>query len=165
MSKLLRYYKQGQVYFVTTVTYGRAPILIDNFSLLWESVEQVRADTGFELNAWVVMPDHLHLLIDPQESDLPHIMKRVKLLFSSKYRKRHNLYRATIWQRRFWDHIIRDEEDWRRHVDYIHYNPVKHEHVETPQGWKHSSMKEYLEMYSEDWGVNKELRFDETYGE
>ena len=59
-----------------------------------------------------------------------------------------------IWQRRFWEHVIRNEEDWRRHVDYIHYNPVKHGYAMCPSDWQYSSFSRAVERgwYSQDWG-------------
>jgi putative transposase len=60
-----------------------------------------------------------------------------------------------VWQRRFWEHMIRDEEDWRRHVDYIHYNPVRHGYVRRPVDWIHGSFRRAVMMgwYGEDWGA------------
>ncbi|MDP2728820.1 MAG: transposase, partial [Dehalococcoidia bacterium] len=59
-----------------------------------------------------------------------------------------------IWQRRFWEHVIRDQTDFNRHCDYIHYNPVKHGLVNSPLEWKHSSFRKFVEkgLYRQDWG-------------
>ena len=74
--------------------------------------------------------------------------------FSASYLKRLGLKSGRVWQNRFWDHIVRDEKDWNSHVDYIHYNPVKHGHVLTPFEWKNSSIHEFYRLgkYERDWG-------------
>lgn len=68
-----------------------------------------------------------------------------------------------LWQDRYWDHIIRDQEDLNKHIDYIHYNPVKHGYSNSPFDWDLSSIKEF--DYQEDWGVNKDIYFEEDFGE
>ena len=126
MSKLLRHYAHGQVYFIAATTHQRKRILVDHFDLFWEALKQTQQRTPFDLIAWVVMPDHFHILISPAEGDLSNIMRRIKLAFASRYLKHRGLRTGKTWQSRFWDHIIRDENDWKHHMDYIHYNPVKH---------------------------------------
>jgi putative transposase len=75
--------------------------------------------------------------------------------FAALYRKRANLRSARVWQNRFWDHIIRDMDDRNRHLDYIHYNPVKHGHVSSPFEWEYSSIHDFRKQgfYASDWGV------------
>jgi len=75
--------------------------------------------------AWAILPDHFHVIIDSPDGDTPKIVQRVKLSFSLQW-QRLSGRNGPIWQHRYWDHIIRSEEDMKRHVDYIHYNPVKH---------------------------------------
>jgi len=167
MSKLLRYYHPGQVYFVTTVTHKRARILSDNAGLLWRAIEKVKDETDFQIMAWVIMPDHFHFIIDPKDQNLSNIMRRIKLSFAHAYRPNASLYRGQIWQRRFWDHIIRNEKDLNNHTDYIHYNPVKHGLTKNPFDWQYSSIQQYLEngYYSLDWGVIDHAEIDADYGE
>jgi len=165
MSKLLRYYAKGNIYFVTSVTNNREPFLEDNYSILVDIFKEISIKLEFELIAYVVMPDHFHLLIDPKENDLSDIIKRIKIKFAYQYRKKNNLYRKTVWQKRFWDHIIRDQEDLNKHIDYIHYNPIKHLKIKSPFDWAFSSIHNYKEYYLDDWGVNDELLFDGDFGE
>jgi len=70
-----------------------------------------------------------------------------------------------IWQRRYWEHLLRDEDDFRRHMDYVHYNPVKHGHATTVGEWPHSTFHHYVSrgVYSRDWGGSaaEEGRFGE----
>ncbi len=167
MSKLLRYYSPGQVYFITVVTYRRVPLLVEHFDILMEGVRRTQDRVPFEMGAWVVLPDHFHMIVDPKDSDLSGIVRRLKLSFANRYRSRQRMDRGTIWQRRFWDHIIRDQEDMNRHVDYIHYNPVKHGLITDPFKWRYSSLDEYHRSgyYARDWGVNEQLSVDGEFGE
>ncbi len=167
MSKLIRHYSPGQIYFITSVTHDRHRILVENSDIFWEAVEKVKKDIYFELSAWVIMPDHFHIIIDPLESDLSSIIKRIKLSFAYQFRNSQNMYRGKVWQSRFWDHIIRDENDLNRHLDYIHFNPVKHGLVINPYEWEHSSIHAYLKrgQYESDWGTRKAPIFEGDFGE
>jgi putative transposase len=87
-------------------------------------------------------------------------MQSIKLRFTHRYKKAHNIRgNVTIWQRRFWDHIIRDQNDHNLHLDYIHYNPVKHGYAAKPADYLWSSFGSYLEqgIYQSDWGCNGDL--------
>ncbi len=117
----------------------------------------------FAIDAIVVLPDHLHTLwrLPDGEQDFSTRWMVIKRQFSaglpagpvnaSKRSKREK----GVWQRRFWEHCIRDEEDWRRHLDYIHYNPVKHGYVATPREWPYSSFRQAVAKgwYAEHWAA------------
>jgi putative transposase len=93
------------------------------------------------------------------------MMHNFKITYSRYYR---NMFGSgRIWQNRFWDHIIRDELDLNRHIDYIHYNPVKHDLESNPFLYQQSSLKDYFKngYYSSDWGVKDEIKFDGDFGE
>ena len=167
MTNIRRHWQFQSPCFMTHVTYDRKPILIDNVNLWYESLKFVESLRQFELIAWVILPDHLHLLIDVGPTDLSYLMKRIKMKFSGLYRSRFGLDSGRIWQYRFWDHMIRDEDDYRNHVDYIHYNPVKHGFAIRPDEWEHSSFKGYFERgnYGSDWGVKEPEGLDGAYGE
>jgi putative transposase len=104
------------------------------------------------MDAVVVLPDHLHCLwrLPERDSDFSTRWRLIKHFFSSGQKQN-----TPIWQRRFWEHTIRDEEDWGRHVDYIHYNPVKHDLVSSPSEWEFSSFSRAVERgwYSAGWGA------------
>jgi len=87
MSNLRRYYENGYTYFVTCVTYARMPVLIEYENELWEAFNFVKNQISFELKAWVIIPDHFHLIIRPFESNLSEIMKRIKLKFAADLAK------------------------------------------------------------------------------
>jgi len=73
----------------------------------------------------------------------------------------------TVWQRRFWEHEIRDEQDFINHANYIHYNPVKHRLVQSPKDWQYSSFDRYVRkgIYDLDWGSNQEIKFAPSIGQ
>ena len=167
MSKLLRYFNPGQTYFITAVTFRRRSLLVEHVDLLKEAVGRVKRRVGFEILAWVVLPDHTHVIIDPMENNLAGIVRRLKLSFANLYFDRQGTHGGTVWQRRYWDHIIRDRQDMNRHIDYIHYNPVKHGLVSDPFAWRHSSLDRYCAdgYYSRDWGVKERLTINGEFGE
>jgi len=112
------------------------------------------------MDAIVILPDHIHCIwqLPSGDADFSTRWRLIKRYFStgvdaalnSKGEKR-------IWQRRFWEHLIRDEDDWRKHMDYIHYNPVKHGYVSHPGLWPHGSFHRAVERgwYGSDWGKNE----------
>jgi putative transposase len=167
VSKLLRYYKEGQVYFITSVTRDRRPILVEHFGVFGEAIKRTRDRIPIDLIAWVVLPDHFHMIMSSASSDPSAIIRRLKLSFDNLCYRRKNISGGGLWQARFWDHIIRDDTDMNGHIDYIHYNPVKHGHVRSPFAWRHSSLAEYYEkgLYTEDWGVKEPLEFSGEFGE
>jgi len=138
--------------------------LIYNVGLLWEAIHATKHRKPFDLIAWVMLPDHLHLLIDPADQNVSDLLKSNKLSFARKFSLWHETSGVT-WQRGFWDHVIRDETDLRRHVDYIHLNPVKHGLVDKPFDYPHSSIMKFKDYYSDDWGTKGEEKFEGEFGE
>ena len=167
MSILKRHYSDGQTYFITNVTYRLRPILREDSGLLMAAIHRTQAKLRFDLLAYVVIPDHFHLLFYPGEDTPADILHRIKLSFGADYRKKHNLRGGRVWQSRFWDHVIRDERDLRRHIDYIHYNPVKHGLVNRPFDWAPSSIHNFMKegYYGLDWGVKEKLEFKGEFGD
>ncbi|MDP2178503.1 REP-associated tyrosine transposase [Methylicorpusculum sp.] len=145
-----RFYQAGARYFFTVVTENREPLLIENIERLRAAFRLCLTRYPFEIEAIVVLPDHLHTLWRLPEGDASFskrwmVIKRKfsaglpsRVVSDSKTKKREK----GVWQRRFWEHCIRDENDWRRHVDYIHFNPVKHGYVAEPQAWLYSSFND-----------------------
>lgn len=167
MSKLRRYYEKGHTYFVTCVTYERIPILVGNENELWRAFDFIKNQMSFELKAWVIIPNHFHLIIRPIEHNLSEIMKGIKLKFAGAYRSINGLKCGRVWQNRFWDHIIRDQRDMNSHIDYIHYNPVKHGLVKSPFDYKSTSIQKYMEegYYQADWGTREHVDIQGEFGE
>ena len=149
MAQYKRIFLAGYSYYLTIVTHGRNPILIDNIELLRESFRESKRYFKYRIDAIVVLPDHIHMIITPQVADeYPRIVKSIKYYFSkhckldeeleqsaSRYRRK---YRP-IWQKRFYEHSIRDEKDYFRCLEYIRNNPMKHQYVEHNERWKYSS--------------------------
>jgi putative transposase len=167
MTNIRRYFGREDICFLTHVTYNRLLLLIDNFDLWHAAVERTLAKCPFGMIAWVALPNHCHLMIDPQGQDVSTLMRRLKLSFSTSLRKRAGERSGRVWQYRFWDHIIRDDSDLRHHVDYIHYNPVKHRLVRSAKDWAYSSFSEWMRAgyYAPDWGANESQFENREYGE
>ena len=148
----------GGCYFFTVVTYRRQHILTDEPArrILREAIIKTRQHYPFVIDAWVLLPDHLHCIwiLPTGDNDFSTRWNVIKTLFSRQMKRLyHNpewmntsktKYReTTIWQRRFWEHCIRDQRDYVNHVDYIHYNPVKHNWVKQVRDWPYSSFHRY----------------------
>jgi len=159
--KYRRVYQPGARYFFTVVTENRRPLLIEHIDRLRDSFRLCVNRYPFEIEAMVVLPDHVHTLWRLPDGDVEFSMRWMVIkrhfstglsgcvVGSSKTKKREK----GIWQRRFWEHIIRSEEDWRHHVDYIHYNPVKHGYVLRPQDWEYGSFHQAVRKGWYDPGV------------
>ena len=115
----------------------------------------------------MILPDHFHMLFDAGEFNPSKIIQRIKMSFGATYRIKLRLKSGRVWQNRFWDHIIRDQDDLHNHINYIHYNPVKHGLVTKPSNWRYSSIHEYIEdgVYTRDWGAKEPDNLEGEFGE
>ncbi len=167
MSKLRRYFSGNEFVFLTVVTHKRQPILIDHVDLLHTAITTAGERLSFTLTAWVILPDHFHVIIEATSANPSDILQRIKLSFSAHLRKQMGLDSGRVWQHRFWDHHIRNQSDFSTHIDYIHYNPVRHGYCRKPLDWLYSSLHEYVAdgYYSKDWGNKKRIEFAEDFGE
>ncbi len=165
MSRPKHYDPDGRPCFITSVTYERKPLLVVHADLLNDVFYQFQKRAGCRLSAWVIMPDHFHIIIDIKENSMSSLVQRLKMSFGSSLRKKLGIHSGRIWQNGFWDHVIRDENDMRRHMDYLHYNPVKHGYVESPHDWPNSSIHVYPDDYPRDWGGFGFPDADGEYGE
>jgi len=154
-----RAYENGGCYFFTVITHGRKHLLTNENAVarLRLAFKQVMNKRPFEIDAIAVMPDHLHCLwsLPKNDHDFSKRWMLIKSFFSVGIPAASNARREkAVWQPRFWEHLIRDDEDWRRHMDYIHYNPVKHGYVKQPAAWEYSSFRKAVEqgLYEKDWG-------------
>ena len=166
MSKLLRYFAPGQYCFVTSVTADRRRLLDQHADLLARAVQRAHQKSRFSMLVWVVPPEHFHAVLYTPNGDTHRIVQQVKLSFSLRLRQASQID-GPVWQHRYWDHIIRSEEDMRRHIDYIHYNPVKHGFTDCPGRWLLTSFRRYLrsETYEPDWGAISDDFLTDTFGE
>jgi len=152
-----RYYEPNQIVFITQVVNNRTPVFKNphHLDLLIETLRNVKESHPFDMLAYVFLPDHFHLLIKPTgESNFSQIMHSLKYNFTSSYKKMIKFDRnLKFWQKRFWDHIIRNEKDLENHLHYIHYNPIKHGYADEMGKWKYSSFQEWQKRgaYPEDY--------------
>ena len=163
MSKLLRYFSENNIYFITVVTHQRQKLLLRNSLLFLRVFEKIKEKYNSNCIAWVVLPDHFHMIIEPGNYTPVEFIHDFKLSYGSFFRKENNISKGKLWQDRYWDHVIRNQEDKNRHIDYIHYNPVKHGYTFSPFNWKLTTICEF--KYQKDWGVNQVLKFEGEFGE
>jgi len=151
----------GGTYFFTLVTWHRQPLLTseERIELLRDAFRHVKARRPFTIDGIVILPDHLHciLRLPPGDADYSGRWREIKKRFSRTVDTRTNhRNERPVWQRRFYEHTIRDHEDWRRHMDYLHYNPVRHGLVRSAAEWPWSSFRRAVGRgwYPEDWGIS-----------
>ena len=177
MPEYHRSYLPGGSYFFTVVTYHRQPLLTGEIArnILHLAWEDVAMRYPFKTEAICLLPDHIHCLWTLPDGDQNYSLRwgEIKRIFTKGYKQKvevieiNNSSRlkrgeSSIWQRRFWEHTIRDDEDFYRHLDYIHYNPVKHGLVHKVSDWPWSSFHQFVKigLYSEDWGSSQKKDFD-----
>ena len=160
---------EGGCYFFTVNLANRQnnDLLIREIAALREAIRQTRINHPFEIDAIVVLPEHLHTIwqLPPDDHDFSTRWRLVKSRFSQAIKTDEHVSESRkkkgergVWQRRFWEHLIRDEEDYARHADYIHYNPVKHRHCATAADWPYSSFHRWVArgIYPLDWAAGGE---------
>jgi putative transposase len=169
MPNYRRYLVEGGTYFFTVVIHRRRPLLGSSpgRKCLRNAIETVRERHPFEIPALVLLPDHLHMIwtLPRANADYSLRWRRIKEEFTKQFltdggqeadrsasrRKRNE---RGVWQRRFWEHLIETEDDFERHLEYIHYNPVKHGLVDSPVDWPYSSFHRWVQrgVYAAGWG-------------
>ena len=158
----------GGTYFFTVVTYERRPLFSDGqaVALLNEVIARVQSRHPFDLEAQVVLPDHLHAIwqLPKEDANFSTRWRLIKEAFTREYVKRFERirrpsgtdpkYRYAVWQHRFWEHVIGDDRDMAAHLDYIHLNPVHHGLAKSPSEWPHSTFTKYVArgVYEPTWG-------------
>jgi putative transposase len=164
MTNYRRNFARGGTYFFTVnLEDRRLRLLTDHVELLRKAFRYTRARHPFAIDAIVILPEHLHAIwtLPDYDGDYATRWRLIKSTFSRALPTGETVSRSRsergdrgIWQRRYWEHTVRDEEDFAQHVDYIHYNPVKHEHVAQVKDWPHSSFHRMVRLgvYPEDWG-------------
>lgn len=156
----------GSFFFTVNLFDRQSHLLRERIDLLRQAFRDVRARHLFTLDAVVILPDHLHAIwtLPPGDADYATRWRLIKAEFSRRSappERRSNSRRRKgergIWQRRYWEHTLRDEGDFERHCDYIHFNPVKHGHVSTVSEWPYSSFQRFVELgvYPVDWASGK----------
>jgi putative transposase len=153
----------GSFFFTVNLLDRRSRLLTENIGALRVAFRETKADHPFSIEAIVILPDHLHAVwsLPEDDADFATRWRLIKSRFSHALPRgervsasRRSKSERGIWQRRYWEHTLRDEADLVRHTDYIHFNPVKHGHVARVVDWPHSSFHRMMRLgiYSEDWG-------------
>lgn len=165
-----RAFLPGRTYFFTAVTCVRQRLFDDssNVSLLRDAFRYVMDRHPFEINACVILPDHIHTIwtLAEDDGDYPTRWRLLKSFFTRKLITRSKELitssrkmkgEQAVWQRRYWEHLIIDAEDLDRHLNYIHYNPVKHGLVKQVKDWPWSSFHRFVRsgLYPADWGSDE----------
>jgi len=169
MPNYKRFYIDNHYVFLTAVTYNRKNILIENIDLLRECFNETLKTYDFEIFGAVILPNHFHIIIKPNKIDdfskiIGSIKKRFSYSLNPKFidnnvsNSRIKRSEKGVWQRRFYEHVIRNEEDLNKHLDYIHYNPVKHNYTCNVCDWEFSSFNKFVKsnFYDKNWGCNPE---------
>ncbi|MCP3385243.1 MULTISPECIES: transposase [unclassified Bradyrhizobium] len=167
----------GSFFFTVNLLDRRQSLLTANIDLLRAAFREVRQRHPFTIDAIVVLPEHLHTVWTMPDGDADFAMRwrQIKAAFSRSLvtkepvsASRSSKAERGIWQRRYWEHTIRDEEDYARHIDYVHINPVKHGLVNRVRDWAPSSFHRQVELgaYPEDWaGDLSQYDGDTKFGE
>lgn len=177
MPNYRRAWHPGGTYFFTSNLLERRDnnLLVRHIDALRAAVRRVRRAHPFDICGWVVLPDHLHCVIrlPPTDADFALRLRLIKTSFSkaipreerrSAVRRRRG--ERGIWQRRYWEHLIKDETDYRAHMDYVHFNPVKHGLVTCVRDWPYSTFHRLVAdgVYPIDWGgseAGEKLNYDD----
>ncbi len=166
MGNIRRDYIPDAIYFITCVSYHRKELFdkVVNIDLFWRIFKGVKKIYSLKIYAHVLLYEHFHFLINPAKGNISKVMHSLKISFSKEYKKIHNIEEnIRLWQYRFWDHIIRDENDFKTYFDYIHYNPVKHRLVKRPEDFGESSYRFWVRkgVYQLGWGYDIDEKLEE----
>jgi putative transposase len=166
----------GTYFFTVNLANRRSDLLVREVETLRACIRAVRLTTPFHIDSWVILPDHMHCIWTLPEDDTDYSGRwwDIKVRFSKALpeagvRRPEGLARdgRGIWQKRFWEHTIRDERDYRNHMDYVHFNPVKHGLVVHPATWQYSTFQKCvaLGLYDPTWAVPNNATMSSAMGE
>ena len=164
----------GCWFFTVNLLERRRSLLTDHVDALREAMRRTRERFPFEIEAIVVLPDHLHAVwtLPPDDADFSLRWRLIKIRFSRALPKHERLSKVRqargergVWQRRFWEHLIRNDDDYRRHVEYCYINPVKHGLVQRVRDWRFSSFHRDVDagLFPADWAG--EIESEGGFGE
>jgi putative transposase len=186
MPNYRRAYVPGGSFFFTLVTYERVPVFADDRGrrFLGDLLRAAKVRWPFTINALVLLPEHLHAIWSLPSGDTAYSTRWawIKKEFTKEWLKLGGAEKSVtagdrrerrrgVWQGRFWEHTLESEDDFDRHFDYVHYNPVRHNLVRFPRDWPWSSFHRWVRagVYPEDWACSQEVRdfrdIEESVGE
>jgi len=168
--------KGGTYFFTVNLAERQRTLLVDEIDVLRDVMKTVKESHPYHIDAMVVLPDHLHALwtMPEGDNDYPKRWMLIKSVFSRSVSKGERISSSRkrkgergIWQRRYWEHCIKDDRDYEHHVNYIHFNPVKHGYVNKAVDWEYSSIHRYIAdgVMPENWGISPELDVMGGFGE
>ena len=169
MQAYRRNFVAGGTYFFTVNLLDRSSqALVQEIASLRAAISATRARLIFHIDAWVVLPDHMHCIwtLPPGDSDYPARWRMIKAGFSKSFPGRETVSTSRvrkgergIWQRRYWEHTVRDARDYAAHMNYVHFNPVKHGHVSRVCDWPYSTFHRCVArgQYPPDWSTTTDL--------
>jgi len=168
--------KGASYFFTVNLVNRKSSLLVDEIDALRQSIQTVKQRHPFKIDAMVVMPDHLHAIftLPVDDNDYATRWMLIKAGFSRQIvtgehvnPSRTSKRERGIWQRRYWEHLIRDDNDYEAHVNYIHYNPVKHGYVQQAAKWPYSSIHRYIKNgdISKNWGRDDKQNDKGDWGE
>ncbi len=161
----------GTYFFTVNLLDRRSDRLVAEIDALRKAIRSVLAQSPFHIDAWVVLPDHMHCVwtLPDGDTDFPRRWHAIKTAFSKSIPKTERRSKVMlrrgergIWQRRYWEHTIRDDRDYAAHVDYVHFNPVRHGLVQSPGEWSFSSFHRWVAkgFYPADWAGSADAPSD-----
>ena len=170
--------KGGCYFFTVNLANRNQHLLTEHIDILRSNINRVKNNHPFKVDAMVILPEHLHAVITLPDDDSDYAKRwmLIKSGFSRQMPKKEiinqskkNKRERGIWQRRYWEHQIRDDKDYENHVNYVHYvhyNPVKHGYVNQASEWSYSTIHQYIKngILSQNWGKAYESE-DRDYGE
>jgi len=168
--------KGASYFFTVNLASRQSTLLVDKIDTLRQSIQTVKQRHPFKIDAMVVMPDHLHAIftLPPDDNDFAMRWMLIKSGFSRQIPtgeqinpSRGSKRERGLWQRRYWEHLIRDDNDYNAHVNYIHYNPVKHGYVQQAVNWPYSSIHRYIKngVINKNWGGDNQDNEADRWGE
>ncbi len=166
----------GTYFFTVNLAQRNGSLLVDHVGLLRDVIRRVKKQHPFFIDGMVILPEHLHALwtLPSDDADYATRWMLIKAGFSRGLKKHERINSSRIkkgergiWQRRYWEHMIRDTRDYENHLNYIHYNPVKHGHVKRAADWPYSSIHRYIKSggLPQNWGINNTLEHYVGWGE
>ena len=158
----------GTYFFTVNLADRSSTLLVEHVAELRQAVRTVKQRHPFNILAWVVLPEHMHAVwaLPFDDDDFSTRWMLIKMGFSRSIQRDESIAASRlrkgergIWQRRFWEHQIRDENDLARHIDYVHINPVKHGHAGKASDWPYSSIHRYIRhgLLASDWAADANL--------
>lgn len=161
----------GSFFFTVNLADRRSDLLVREIAALRGCIRAVRTRMPFQIDAWVVLPDHMHCVwtLPENDGDFSSRWRAIHTRFTKALKKAEGFgaSESEIWQPRFWEHTIRDDRDYRAHIDYVHFNPVKHGLVPHPAAWALSTFRRQvaLGMYDPSWACGDQNNVRSGAGE